>query len=214
MPLKDLGPLKYPRHDFSALVYVLSGVILGFALAMGFFLSVSAPMYDYIGFEGDAATPRAAGENESHLQKHSWSGLRNASMTYVGPSRRHGKGVFALKDIKASELIVVCDYIEGDRPSWTYFFSSGAGLADYFVTANGKRHPVFMLGICPLVNHGCKGMNVKSTFDHDSQVVTFVAKRSISAGEELLIDYGPGYWCTRELTAGRLPWKDKCQCLD
>ena len=124
----------------------------------GILPSACVIVYDFIRFEVDAAaaTPQAVGENESHLQKHSLSGLRNAA-TYVGPSRRHGKGVFALKDLKTSEPIVVCDYIEGDRPSWTYFFNSGAGLTDYFVTAKGKRQPIFMLGIFPLVNHGCKG---------------------------------------------------------
>jgi uncharacterized protein len=112
----------------------------------------------------------------------------------VRTSGVHGKGVFALRRIKAGETII--EY-RGERISWpealerhphdpndpnhTFYFSLGDGsiVIDAKVRGNAARW----------INHACDP-NCEADEDDDTGRVWIKALRDLKAGEELFYDYG------------------------
>jgi SET domain-containing protein len=106
----------------------------------------------------------------------------------------HGKGVFALRDIRKGETII--EYVgeiiswkqadkrqssDPDDPNHTFFFSIGDGskVIDANVGGNAAR----------FINHSCNP-NCESDEDEETGRVFIKAVRNIKAGDELNYDYG------------------------
>jgi len=112
----------------------------------------------------------------------------------VRTSGVHGKGVFALRKIKAGETLI--EY-RGERIGWpealrrhphdpkdpnhTFYFSLGDGsiVIDAKVGGNASRW----------INHACEP-NCEADEDDDSGRVWIKALRNLKPGEELFYDYG------------------------
>jgi SET domain-containing protein len=103
---------------------------------------------------------------------------------------RHGRGVFAVRPIKAGETIEVCPTLEVPSGEIT------GRLGDYvFESAETAGHSVLLLGYGMLYNHSADANAEYET--HGEQEIAFVARRAIAPGDEITIDYGPEWWDSR-----------------
>ena len=106
----------------------------------------------------------------------------------------HGLGVFAAYDIVKGEVIERCPYIviddddlqEANRLN-DYLYNSPDRVGDYLC----------MMGFGMLYNHG-NPANAEWQIDDDNRFVRFTALNDISAGDEIVHDYGDEYWDTRK----------------
>ena len=134
--------------------------------------------------------------------------LRNATGEHCAPfevrrSPLHGRGVFATASLTAgSELRMACGIVLGSLHSYTF---AHAPLS----RQHGVNVQVVSLGPCSLVNHACdaRRANARWSFDGSRQRVWMT--RNVSAGDELLWDYGIDYMEREPLCArsggGRAP---------
>ena len=112
----------------------------------------------------------------------------------VQDSPIHGLGVFAIEDIAKGEVIEKCAYLviddddvqEANRLN-DYLYNSPDRVGDYLV----------MMGFGMLYNHG-NPANAEWQIDDDNRFVCFTALDDISAGSEIVHDYGDEYWDTRK----------------
>ena len=103
---------------------------------------------------------------------------------------RHGRGVFAARDIPEGETIEVCPTLELAEDD------VAGRLLDYVFDSGYDEHAVVMpLGYGMLYNHSAEANT--EYVEHDEDAIAYVAKRDIAAGEELTIDYGRDWWDTR-----------------
>jgi hypothetical protein len=102
----------------------------------------------------------------------------------VGVSPIHGFGLFAGGAIAASDVVDESPVllIEGRLPR--------AITGHVYVMADGRRALPCGDGI--FVNHS-RAANTVPKFDLRRRVVKLVALRAITAGEEVTVDYGPGW---------------------
>ena len=106
----------------------------------------------------------------------------------------HGLGVFAAYDIVKGEVIERCPYIviddddlqEANRLN-DYLYNSPDRVGDYLC----------VMGFGMLYNHG-NPANAEWQIDDDNRFVRFTALNDISAGDEIVHDYGDEYWDTRK----------------
>jgi SET domain-containing protein len=103
----------------------------------------------------------------------------------------HGYGIFATKDIKAGEIIEECSFL----PMEGSFTNLDKTLKRYvFCYPKGKPGvPAALLGRGVYFNHS-NSNNTDWKTDEENQIFIFFAINDIRAGEELFINYGPGYW--------------------
>ncbi len=122
----------------------------------------------------------------------------------VQKSTTHGYGVFAIEDIEEGELIEESRMMRtGLRSNYTH----DVVLRDYFwglnkCTCDECREHGFVqfmgLGYLVLYNHQDQP-NTKQKIEFDREVMTIIARRNISKGEEIFVTYGPKYWFFRKL---------------
>lgn len=100
--------------------------------------------------------------------------------------------MFATRAFKKGEAVESCPTLElhGDNVS--------GRLGDYvFGSSENEDNVVLPLGYGMLYNHS---YDANCEYIQDGpDVITFVARRDIAAGEELTIDYGEEWWSTRNL---------------
>jgi SET domain-containing protein len=108
----------------------------------------------------------------------------------VKKSPIHGYGVFAQKNIKKGELVEDCCCL--------VFDGKGEVLIDY-AFAIGRKAMV-LTGFGCLYNHA-DDYNVGHELDEKNLIVRFKARRAIKKGEELFIDYGKGWFKSRDSKA-------------
>lgn len=103
------------------------------------------------------------------------------------PSPRHGRGVFATRQIRAGRLIeeapvVVVPPVEVAHLKKTVLKEYG------FLWEEDERAVAVMLSVCSLCNHSYRP---NATFDRRfaAGTVAFLARRDIAAGEEITINY-------------------------
>ena len=104
----------------------------------------------------------------------------------VRRSPLHGRGVFATAGLAADADVpgVECPTVLGSLYGYTF---AHPGLSRQL----GVNVQVVSLGVCSFVNHACGRPNARWRFDGAAQRVRIV--RNVSAGEELLWDYGVDY---------------------
>jgi uncharacterized protein len=112
----------------------------------------------------------------------------------VGWSDIHGRGVFAVRDFAAGEVVERCPVLvvpEEERDDL-----DATVLHDhYFEWEDGDG--AVPLGLGCLYNHA-DDPNAGAESDHDELVIDMVAARPIAAGEEITIHYGEGWFEDRE----------------
>lgn len=104
---------------------------------------------------------------------------------------RRGRGVFATRRFAKGEVVETCPTVELADSEIT------GTLDDYVFTSVNDGHVVLALGYGMLYNHSANP-NLEYVQD-DASTITFLALRSVRAGEELTIDYGAQWWDTRGL---------------
>lgn len=111
----------------------------------------------------------------------------------VRSTRKYGRGVFAIKDIRKGEVIASFDgqILDDDFEPWTEDLYNHAIQFEKAKWRDSK-------GIARLVNHSCDpNCGIKRLFD-------IVAMRPIKKGEQLTWDY--------EMTEKNPDWRMRCRC--
>jgi uncharacterized protein len=125
----------------------------------------------------------------------------NSSGLYIADSTipHVGKGLFTTKDIEKGELII--EYT-GEITTWEEVRRDAGNVYIYFVNEdyviNAKNNPE---AIARYANDAqgltrVRGLYNNSRFANIDGRVYIKAKKHISAGAEILVDYGKHYWAT------------------
>jgi len=93
-----------------------------------------------------------------------------------------GRGVFALQDIKRSEIIEMAPIIILEE------CNVNGLLTNYTFQSEDKTKCVLVLGYVSLINHSYKP-NAYHNIDYDKKVMIIKAKRKISHNTEITINY-------------------------
>lgn len=107
----------------------------------------------------------------------------------------HGVGVFATQAFVPGSVVEICPTLHLDEQGIE-------ALRDYvfsFQDPSFERPDVRLvsLGLGAAYNHGGRSANADFIYDFDLDVLTVIAVRNIAVGDEILIDYGEGYWLRR-----------------
>lgn len=106
-----------------------------------------------------------------------------------------GNGVFASKFYKKGDVIEECHCLYDHAK-----YLSKTIIVDYSwdENLNGNHIKYFpVTGNCNFVNHS-DNHNADTKIDIPNKKMQFVALRDIQKGEEIYINYGPGYWMNRK----------------
>lgn len=102
-----------------------------------------------------------------------------------------GRGVFATRAIDAGEIVELCPTLEVADDA-----ASGR-LRDYVFSSNDDEGiAILPLGYGALYNHSADA-NCEHV-EHGPGVIAYVARRRVRKGEELTINYGAGWWDSRD----------------
>jgi len=111
--------------------------------------------------------------------------------TEIRKSPVHGKGVFALRNIKKGQLVETCNFVPQDVRG---------SMVDYDTNSQRFEEGIVIFGIYPFINHGKHNANVEvHSIDNEELVAHIVAIKDIKKGDELFQDYGDDYWCSRDV---------------
>jgi uncharacterized protein len=106
---------------------------------------------------------------------------------YFGPSERHGRGVFAAKDIEPGEMIEICPvlvFAQSDLPHIRQTM-----LDDYYFDwGDDGQYYAVCLGYGSLYNHEYD-CNAEYAMDFEALTIDFYAVNPIAAGEEITVNY-------------------------
>ena len=116
-------------------------------------------------------------------------------MPYVKDSEIHGHGVFADRDYAQGDTIELCPYLfvtENDVGDECIlhnymFYSPYEGDTDFMV----------VLGLGMVYNHSDVPNAEWEACESDDRFVKFFALTDIKQDQEILHDYGEGYWKSR-----------------
>lgn len=108
----------------------------------------------------------------------------------LGKSTAGGKGIFAMKPIKADELIEESPYVQVPME-----LLQSEPLCDYLFTIDEERCAV-VFGYGSLYAHANQP-NVRYSVDPVKKCMCYYAKRDISPGEELTVTFGKDWFYTR-----------------
>src|SRR3954463_13191066 len=101
---------------------------------------------------------------------------------FVGLSRVHGRGVFAARSFEPGQVIEECPVLLVPAPT-----VADLGLDGYCFEWDEERCAI-ALGSGSLYNHSWRP-NARYDHDHELDVVTYTAVRSIAAGDEITVNY-------------------------
>ena len=114
---------------------------------------------------------------------------------HISKRRLHGKGLFAIKDIKKGEVVFI---IKGKEINFLIDSKKSARAAGLNWVGVGKNRWVDPINHCVYFNHSCNpNTAIKGT-------VTVVATRNIKKDEEVTFDYS--------LNESDIFWSIKCNC--
>ena len=110
----------------------------------------------------------------------------------VRKSPIHGQGVFAIKNIKAKQIIESCPVIVVDKLT----VRGSKDIVDRaFYWSEGAN--AIALGYGSIYNHSPE-YNATYSIDRTNKRILFIASRDINKGEEILIHYGDKWFASRE----------------
>eukprot|EP00668_Euglena_longa_P009707 GGOE01011739.1.p1 GENE.GGOE01011739.1~~GGOE01011739.1.p1 ORF type:complete len:273 (+),score=45.71 GGOE01011739.1:39-821(+) len=104
----------------------------------------------------------------------------------IGLSPLGGRGVFALRDFEAGELVEACPTLVVHKDD------IGGKLVDYVFFAQDDNYRVLVCGYGMLYNSS-RDANLQYVQNDDGDF-EYIALRRINKGEELFIDYGSDWW--------------------
>jgi hypothetical protein len=109
------------------------------------------------------------------------------SAIYVAYSERHGKGVFAARDIEEGEIIEICPVLLFPKAELPHI---RATMLDdyYFDWGDDGAWYAIALGYGSLYNHEYHP-NADYGMDFEAETIDVYAIQSIKAGEEICINY-------------------------
>ena len=107
----------------------------------------------------------------------------------VKKSEIHGKGVFAVNDIKKNKIIEICNILEVKRRKVKGIFK------DYVFRKNRKKS-FLALGYGSLYNHSNDN---NAIVEYENDLLYILAVKDIKKGQEIFINYGDNYWGSRNL---------------
>ena len=119
-----------------------------------------------------------------------------SSKVSVRKSPLHGNGLFAVDDIAKNALVTfydgeLLDWGEAKRrPDPSYMRS----IATFYSAVDGLRIPVEGRGMGSFANHS-KRPNAKYFVRNDTCYIKLLV--DVRGGEEILVNYGSGYWRRR-----------------
>lgn len=106
----------------------------------------------------------------------------------VRPSPLGGRGVFACRSFKAGEVIERCHTISKHGDEW------GTATTDYvFNGTYNEQNSVLVLGNGSLFNHSDDANAAYELADNDN-IMIYTAKRPITRGDEITVDYGSDWF--------------------
>lgn len=125
----------------------------------------------------------------------------------IKKSGKKGKGVFATRDIKKGELIMIRDYSKLKR----YKLGSKALSKSNHVDCVGNKEYVIDNSPNSYINHSCEP-NTKTIIISKNKAKNYALK-NIKKGEELTHSYAPSKKELAQAKKQRLHiWKMKCRC--
>tara|TARA_B110000902_G_C14270957_1_gene573118 strand:+ start:853 stop:1329 length:477 start_codon:yes stop_codon:yes gene_type:complete len=103
------------------------------------------------------------------------------------------RGLFAKKDYKKGENVEICPTIKMDGNK----ISNDNILHDFFFKANNSNKSLLSLGYCGLLNHSEEKQNCNWKVSKNNNKITMYATKPIKKGQELITNYGSGYWAAK-----------------
>ncbi|MEM8582959.1 MAG: SET domain-containing protein [Bacteroidota bacterium] len=110
---------------------------------------------------------------------------------YIKPSPISGRGVFTAEDLPEGAAIEIAPVIVLSKADKAAIHQTI--LHDYYFNWGEDGRAAIALGYGGLYNHAADP-NADYYMDFDGQTINFFARRDISAGEEITIDYGDRIW--------------------
>jgi len=116
----------------------------------------------------------------------------------LGYSELQGRGVFAIEDIPAGDIVeraplVVMGFrmnYHKDPAIWDYMFTNTCPCED---CKKHGGHFLMVLGYCQMYNHQDDN-TAEIRFDLKNQIADITAVKKIKKGDEIFINYGPNYF--------------------
>ena len=107
------------------------------------------------------------------------------------------RGLFAKKHYKKGQTIETCPTLSLSFDD--YQKNKANILNQHFFNGTQNNNQLISLGYCSLMNHS-ENKNCTWKVENNDEILRFVATRDIKAGDELLTNYGHGYWSGRNDT--------------
>lgn len=116
-------------------------------------------------------------------------------MPYIQDSNIHGHGVFADRDYIQGEVIELCPYL----------FASESDIGDTCILHNYMFYSPYeedtdfmvVLGLGMIYNHSSIPNAEWEICEEDDRFIKFFALQDIKQDQEIVHDYGEGYWESR-----------------
>lgn len=122
--------------------------------------------------------------------------LDNTPKIMISDSSKAGRGIIANKYIKKGEIIEECPYLEDYATSF-----QGNDLYNYiFQSHNDPNKMILLLGFGSLYNHDNNNNAYYINNEKKKNYFNIIALRDIVKNEEICINYGEGYFTSRNIT--------------
>lgn len=104
---------------------------------------------------------------------------------------QYGRNVYANKDYKINDIIEICPTIYDENNK------INNGIINNYLFKGSKNKSILAFGYCSLYNHRDDN-NASWKISDDNSIITFFATKNIKKGEEIMVNYGDGYWKSRK----------------
>ena len=122
--------------------------------------------------------------------KESFTILSNDSIV-IKKHSQYGRNVYANKDYNVNDIIEICPTIYDDNNK------INKGIITNYLFRGSNNKSVLAFGYCSLYNHRDDN-NASWKVSDDDSIITFFATKNIKKGEEIMVNYGDGYWKSRK----------------
>lgn len=103
----------------------------------------------------------------------------------------HGRGIFAIRDIKKGDIVETFPVILFDRTD----INEKSVIRDYDIIYRGSKNAI-MFGYGSIYNH--MDDNNSEWYYINERTMQITAIKDIKKDEEIFVSYGPNYWGRRE----------------